>query len=227
MSAKHARRRKRPGRKGQVGTLLPELTETGLLALLESEVLTRRQKPPCERCLQELVRELKTLRFIASSRSQDDIETRKQNNHDMLTVLSEIMRLTSVYVFEIDQSISHFKVMQETLVARSSDDDGTNRKVLKMYLDMMNTAVQNRTMFVNLRKAAQEIQTTVDHGLYMSYNEIFSFHDIAYRLVDAFLLAMRPTNPGLKFSRYSLAGPCQRFIVAVMPHITGECPNTQ
>jgi hypothetical protein len=52
----------------------------------------------------------------------------------------------------------------------------------------------------------------------LEYFVIQDWHDIAHMLVNAFEWAMRPTNP-LPMGRSKGAIP--RFIVAVVPHITG------
>jgi len=52
------------------------------------------------------------------------------------------------------------------------------------------------------------------------------WHGIAKHLETAFVAAMRSTNPKLDIG-LSNEGPVTRFVVAVVPHLTGEDPTAQ
>jgi hypothetical protein len=80
--------------------------------------------------------------------------------------------------------------------------------------------------FLDMQRTCETLVETDCFGVYTNIKTpIRTWHDIAHELAFDFQVAMKPNNStpmGL-----SNAGPMQRFIAAVVPHITGERPNTE
>jgi hypothetical protein len=82
----------------------------------------------------------------------------------------------------------------------------------------------NKAKFLDMKQTCDAIIETDCFGVYHSKVPINTWHDIARELAFDFQVAMHPNNPTLQMG-LSNAGPMQRFVAAVVPHITGERPN--
>jgi hypothetical protein len=76
--------KKRPGRKGAVGPLLPMLTEATLCALLDRDVLRGSMRRPSKECLEKLAKSVYFFRFLASPVGQE-VRLQKQRESRQLT----------------------------------------------------------------------------------------------------------------------------------------------
>ncbi len=75
---------------------------------------------------------------------------------------------------------------------------------------------------IRLRDAAQGVLSAgIGWGV---FPDVQDWHDIAVPLSDSFRIAMRSSNPNLDL-RLSNAGPVAKFLVGIIPLITGDTPD--
>lgn len=216
------RPKKRRGRKGAVGKLLPMLTDVELRALLERDVRRANQKlPPPDRIL-TLAKELSYLRLMLSESGRRVLTKSQTDLQHITAALSEIIRLSPTVM---EKFPLHIAVIEGRLIGLSKSDlpeSELNDEVTSSHFAIRELKEQ-QLQFLEMMHVCEELIETDCYGLFGNKAPIYSWHDISHRLVTSFQLAMRPTNPTLRMGLSK--GPVPRFIAAVVPHITGERPN--
>jgi len=224
-AATDAPRKKRPGRKGVVGKLLPMLTDDALRDLLHRDVLRANQRPPPRDCILSLAEKLSFFRFMASQVGQEVLTKAQTHSKEMIAALNGIVRLSPFFVEQIQDRIAfkrgHLSVLSENELLKSEQND----KITSTHSAIKDLRI-NQSKFRELQRSCEALIETDCCGLNATKSPIYTWHDIAHDLAVAFRLAMRPTNPALKMG-LSNKGPIPRFIAAVVPHITGERPNVE
>jgi hypothetical protein len=215
-------RKRQPAPKKQMGAVRAVLSIPSLQELMRGAVLRGNQKVPSEDFLQVLASELRLLRILSSAR--DYIGQEHKLFDEWLTILSHSLEVTQKIRerFNLYLAVERGDLKTRLLAYPefTTNDDIAERKSEIARIEMEQALIA-------------KLQTTTETILKWRHSRpngdqyvIRSWHDIAHRLVLAFVSAMRSTNAGFKLG-LSNEGPCQRFVAAVVPHVTGELPSVQ
>ena len=226
--AVNAQAKKRPGPKGKVGELLPFLSDTDLRALIDRFVVGENLNLPPQNRILDLAKQLSLLRIMVSDPGRRILIRGERQTRAILAALSDIVELSPSLLYNIRLHMAFKKGrLMAALDERNPLPGESDESELNDEITAINTETDDLNVkyarFMDLKNLCQEFIQTGLFGLSEQKAPIYGWHNIAHQLAASFVTAMLPTNP--KFRLEHSSAPCQRFISAVVPHITGEHPS--